>query len=201
MNFTVSLFDILVADAKIADIAGIHMVARIKGDVKATFRQVDVDGNDVIDREEFRNVINRLGKEVSDEELDRCFKELDENDDGTIDFEEFSKWYLRSEARMDTDIRQIFERFVILFCLRFGLVCFVSSYCDFAYFFLCGVLFSFRSSFFLVFVFFLFEEMKVVWHSVLVLLRFIQFVCVLICIHIYNIDLIITKMVQLVYQN
>ena len=67
-----------------------------------------MDGNDYIDIEEFRVLINRSGQEISYEEVDRAYKNLDENDDGVIDFDEFEKWYLRSEARLETTIRQKF---------------------------------------------------------------------------------------------
>ena len=87
------------------------MVARIKGDVRATFRQVDADQSGYIDKEELRAVLQKLGGQVNDEEVDKCYKELDENDDGKIDFEEFSKWYLKSENRIESDVQQLFNRF------------------------------------------------------------------------------------------
>lgn len=87
------------------------MVARIKGDVRATFRQVDTDQSGFIDKEELRSVLQKLGGEVNDEEVDKCYAELDENDDGKIDFDEFSKWYLKSENRIESDVQQLFNKF------------------------------------------------------------------------------------------
>merc|ERR1712113_53772 len=101
----------MTADANIAEIAGIHMVARIKDDVRATFRQVDTDQSGFIDKEELAAVLQKLGGAVNDEEVDKCYNELDENDDGKIDFEEFSKWYLKSENRIESDIQQLFNKF------------------------------------------------------------------------------------------
>ena len=87
------------------------MVARIKGDVKATFRQVDTDQSGYIDKEELRAVLQKLGGEVTEEEVDKCYGQLDENDDGKIDFDEFSKWYLKSENRIESDVVALFNKF------------------------------------------------------------------------------------------
>mmetsp|Transcript_49599 Transcript_49599/g.44410 ORF Transcript_49599/g.44410 Transcript_49599/m.44410 type:complete len:660 (-) Transcript_49599:26-2005(-) len=110
-TFSVSLFKMMTADADISQIAGIHMVAAIKGGVRATFRQVDTDQSGFIDKEELRSVLQKLGGEVTDEEVDKCYKELDENDDGKIDFDEFSRWYLKSENRIESDVQQLFNKF------------------------------------------------------------------------------------------
>jgi len=110
-SFSVSLFKMMTADANISEIAGIHMVARIRGDVKATFRQVDTDNSGYIDKAELKAVLQKLGGAVSDEEVDNCYRELDENDDGKIDFAEFSRWYLKSENRIESDVQALFNKF------------------------------------------------------------------------------------------
>lgn len=90
------------------------MVARLKGDVRATFAQVDENHDGHIDKQELGKVLRRLGKAaITDEEVDECYRQLDENDDGKIDFDEFNHWYQRSEKRMKTDVLQIFDRFDI----------------------------------------------------------------------------------------
>merc|ERR1719361_705397 len=110
-TFSVSLFKMMTADADISEIAGAHMVTAIKGDVKATFYEVDTDGNGTIGRDELKAVLQKLGGKVTEEEVDKCYQELDENDDGQIDFEEFKHWYLRSENRIEADVLQIFNRY------------------------------------------------------------------------------------------
>merc|ERR1712087_673049 len=110
-SFSVSLFKMMTADADISEIAGIHMVARIRGDVKATFKQVDTDNSGFIDKEELQAVLQKLGGDVSEEEVQKCYEELDENDDGKIDFGEFSRWYLKSENRIESDVQALFNKF------------------------------------------------------------------------------------------
>merc|ERR1719242_1786094 len=81
-TFSVSLFKMMTADANISEIAGVHMVTAIKGDVKATFYEVDTDNSGYIDKAELAAVLQKLGGKVTDEEVDKCYAELEENDDG-----------------------------------------------------------------------------------------------------------------------
>ena len=53
----------------------------------------DTDGSGAIDKDELANLAKDLGFEMSDYELDVALRDLDLNDDGVIDFEEFSRWY------------------------------------------------------------------------------------------------------------
>jgi len=110
-TFSVSLFTLMTADAKLSEIAGVHIVARMKGDMKATFQQVDKDGSGHIDKAELKEVLQKLGGAVSDEEVDACFEDLDENGDGMIKFDEFSAWYMKSETKIKKDVTGLFKRF------------------------------------------------------------------------------------------
>lgn len=110
-TFSVSLFSMLTADAKLSEIAGVHIVARMKGDIKATFKQVDTDNSGFIDKEELQAVLQKLGGKVTDEEVEACYSELDENADGKIDYNEFKAWYLRSETKIKKDVTALFKRF------------------------------------------------------------------------------------------
>jgi len=110
-TFSVSLFSMLTADAKLSEIAGVHIVARMKGDVKATFKQVDADNSGFIDKDELRAVLQKLGGDVNDEEVDSCYSELDEDGNGKIDFAEFRNWYMRSETKIKKDVTALFNKF------------------------------------------------------------------------------------------
>ena len=64
--------------------AGIGIVAKIHGDVDRVFEQIDADGNGSIDKEELGRLFERLGHEISEEEVDDVFCGLDLDNDGTV---------------------------------------------------------------------------------------------------------------------
>lgn len=64
--------------------AGVGIVAKIAGDADYVFRQIDTDGNGSIDRSELRRLFEVLDCNLSDQELESVFKELDANGDGEV---------------------------------------------------------------------------------------------------------------------
>ena len=66
------------------DTAGVGIVAKIAGDVDHVFRQVDLNGDGSIDRDELERLFELLECHLSPLELDEVFKQLDENGDGTV---------------------------------------------------------------------------------------------------------------------
>ena len=61
--------------------------------LRETFDLVDEDDDGAIDRDEFGRLIDALGAEMSEEDIDVGFDLLDENRSGEIDFEEFAVWW------------------------------------------------------------------------------------------------------------
>ena len=111
LQFTISLFDLMTNDADISDLAGIHIVSRMKGDARTTFNSIDLDDNGTIDRNEFKSCLKRLGRHVTDDEVTACFDMIDTDKSGTIDFAEFSHWYVTSQWKIKQDVEHIFKRF------------------------------------------------------------------------------------------
>jgi len=64
-----------------------------ENEVRDCFKKFDLDGNGHIDREELGSLSVRLGHNLSEEELNSALEDLDLNHDGTIDFDEFCRWY------------------------------------------------------------------------------------------------------------
>ncbi|EGB08381.1 hypothetical protein AURANDRAFT_983, partial [Aureococcus anophagefferens] len=83
--------------------AGIAVVARIKGDVRATFDSLDADRNGSLDAGEFRKILGLLGDATSydETELEALRKELDIDHSNTIDFKEFTLWDLTTASPGD----------------------------------------------------------------------------------------------------
>ena len=67
--------------------------AKLKGDVKSAFDFFDKDGSGHIDKEELADLSKKLGYELNEEELRVALKDLDMNEDGVIDLEQFARWY------------------------------------------------------------------------------------------------------------
>jgi len=93
------------------DTAGVGIVAKIAGDVDHVFREVDVNGDGEIDREELEQLFELLECHLTPHELDEVFTQLDLDGDGTISESEFSKWYVRSEERILSQVRHVFDSF------------------------------------------------------------------------------------------
>ncbi len=60
--------------------------------LKAHFDHVDIDGNGRIDKNEFVQLVERLGLKRSDDIVDLAFTSIDKDENGTIDFQEFRAW-------------------------------------------------------------------------------------------------------------
>ena len=66
------------------DKGGIGIVAKIQGDVDHVFKQIDINGDGSIDKEELGKLFTELGHELSDEELNQVFSSLDLDGNGTV---------------------------------------------------------------------------------------------------------------------
>jgi Ca2+-binding EF-hand superfamily protein len=58
-----------------------------------TFEYNDLDGDGMIEMDEFVQMLEELEWEISEREAHVGFQDIDTNDDGLIDFEEFVAWW------------------------------------------------------------------------------------------------------------
>ena len=63
--------------------------------MKKTFDSIDTDNSGFIDMDELSNLSKALGHDLTPQELDIVFEELDENKDRKISFAEFTTWWKR----------------------------------------------------------------------------------------------------------
>jgi Ca2+-binding EF-hand superfamily protein len=66
-------------------------------DIQAHFRFVDRDGNGLIDFEEFRLMLHKMGANRRSDVMTHAFKAIDTNNSGQIDLHEFSAWWSRQQ--------------------------------------------------------------------------------------------------------
>jgi len=110
-TFRAGVLKLLLHPESAAEQAGIGIVAKIQGDVGHVFKQIDLNGDGSIDKEELAKMFEMLGHEIAEQELDEVFASLDLDGDGEISEEEFSKWYMKSEQRVLSKIKPIFDQF------------------------------------------------------------------------------------------
>merc|ERR1719389_1226032 len=61
--------------------------------LKQEFDAYDEDRRGYIDVKELKELLEKLGEELSEEELDQAFRELDQDGSGEIEFFEFVEWF------------------------------------------------------------------------------------------------------------
>uniref|UniRef100_A0A0K0E4K6 Calmodulin n=1 Tax=Strongyloides stercoralis TaxID=6248 RepID=A0A0K0E4K6_STRER len=59
--------------------------------LKAVFDELDVDGDSFITRSELRTAFQKMGHNLSDQDIKQIYKHVDANQDGKINFDEFCK--------------------------------------------------------------------------------------------------------------
>lgn len=62
-------------------------------EIDDVFKQFDKNDNDTIEWEEFRQMIDQLGDNLSLEQKAALFDEIDSNHSGMISFSEFCAWW------------------------------------------------------------------------------------------------------------
>lgn len=109
--FRAGLLNLFMGKGSLIEKIGIAMITSISGDVNTVFSQLDSSGDGYIDKEELKELFEMLGTKATEEEVDSALLELDENNDRMVDLKEFTKWYIKSEIRLKTELRSTFERF------------------------------------------------------------------------------------------
>merc|ERR1719326_1422865 len=61
--------------------------------LKQEFDAYDEDRSGYIDVKELRELLHKLGEELTEEELEQAFRELDQDGSGEIEFFEFVEWF------------------------------------------------------------------------------------------------------------
>lgn len=109
-NFRAGILKLLKDPESWVDSAGTGMVAKIIGDADHVFEQVDKDGNQYIDGDELQQLFDLLECRATPSELREVFVELDTNGDGVISRKEFTEWYCKSEERIMSQVRFVFDQ-------------------------------------------------------------------------------------------
>lgn len=83
-TFRAGVLKLLLHPESWEDKGGVGIVAKIQGDVDHVFKQIDINGDGTIDKEELGNLFQKLGHELNEEELGGVFASLDLDGNGTV---------------------------------------------------------------------------------------------------------------------
>ena len=96
-------------DAKIRALLDEEQILELKG----VFEMFDVDGSGAIDAKELKQVMQNLGMNPTEEEVNRMMQEADEDDSGEIEFAEFAILMGKklAENEQDEELVEVFKLF------------------------------------------------------------------------------------------
>ena len=81
------------------------------------WKSVDTDGGGSLDWQELKQVFEKMGRKLSEKEMDQALNEIDKDGGGDVDFDEFMKWWAQQDigdtARMEK--QKIFEQLLATF--------------------------------------------------------------------------------------
>lgn len=110
-TFRAGILHLLIGEKSMFDTIPYKVITDIRGDLEKTFATFDVNDDGTIQKEELGNMFNKIGAPMDSESLDKVFAQLDVDDNGNVDFDEFSRWYTASEARVEKEMKDLFDRY------------------------------------------------------------------------------------------
>lgn len=110
MHFRAGVLHLMVSEKSLLETAGIHLVTKVEGDVKATFASVAGESK-TITKTELKKLLQCMGleAEISEQAVTDAFAKLDKNQDNSLDWPEFKEWYASSEAKILADCDTVFK--------------------------------------------------------------------------------------------
>lgn len=110
-TFRRGIIEILTHNQDVAETAGIGAITKIKGNIQDTFDELDADKSGYIDMAELAGLLEKMGVSQDSKNVATAMKSISRSGDGRISFEDFSKWYLGSEVRIEVMMRRVFNQF------------------------------------------------------------------------------------------
>lgn len=106
-TFRGGIVSLLTQSKSLVDTAGIQVVTALKGNLKEAFNAVDADKDGKLNESEFFEFMTKLGYRKEDHITDawKCMP----TKGGFLLFDTFKKWYLVSEARVEIEVRRVFD--------------------------------------------------------------------------------------------
>lgn len=113
-TFRTGIVQLLCQKDEIIETAGVLAVSKVVGNVRETFDQFDKDKSGSVDIGELGELLSQLGCDIHGKHannLQLAMQAINRTGNGMITFEEFSRWYVGSEARIEVKMQKIFDKF------------------------------------------------------------------------------------------
>lgn len=110
-TFRVGIVQLLTQQAYLHETAGVAAVTQIAGDLDATFKKLDKDGNGMLSIDEIKELLHMLHLKPDSTVIKAALKRITRTGADHISYEAFKKWYLASEARIEAEVQHVFDRF------------------------------------------------------------------------------------------
>jgi Ca2+/Na+ antiporter len=107
----VGIVKLLTQGTYLHETAGIAAVTQIKGDLEKTFNTLDRDGDGKLDVDEVKILLEKLGCEKDSTQIRVLVRRINRNTGDYITFDNFKRWYISSEVRIEAEIQRVFEKF------------------------------------------------------------------------------------------
>lgn len=115
------LWTILMSKSSLAEMAELHLVSHVRGEVDDTFKKYDTDKSNTLDKSELKKVLQELREQagsndqVTDEQVDTMIEEIskkvkkwDTAHADEVSLAEFKEWYKTSEHRIQDQVTSKF---------------------------------------------------------------------------------------------
>ena len=108
-NFNAGLFSLMTQQTTMEETLAAYAIAEIEGNMRETFDALDEEKNGMIEIQNVRHLLERMGTKPTQDQVEKYMAELDTDKSGDVSFEEFSAWYLKGEARIEAELAKEFD--------------------------------------------------------------------------------------------
>jgi sodium/potassium/calcium exchanger 2 len=107
-NFNAGLFRLMTQQTTMEETLAAYAIQEIEGNMRETFDALDEEKNGMIEIQNVRHLLERMGTKPTQDQVEKYMAELDTDKSGDVSFEEFSAWYLKGEARIEAELTKEF---------------------------------------------------------------------------------------------
>jgi len=110
-TFRTGIVQLLTAKTYLYETAGIAAVTAVKGELEETFKRLDADQDGFISIKEVVDLLQHMGVKTDNSAIKTSIRRINRTGDDNISYECFKRWYLASEARIEAEVRRVFDSF------------------------------------------------------------------------------------------